>query len=334
MKKTIFLTLIIFLALLTACTSGRSSPATGLQPLSLQLQWITQAQFAGFYVALEKGWYRQEMIDLTIKPGGAEVAVVDQVAAGASDFGTAFLSDLSVAIQKGQPVISIAQIQQMNGLFLIAKKTSGIKRPGDLSGKRIGIWGASWEAQLNALLGRQGISRDQVKIIPQGYDMQAFLKGDMDVASAMVYNEYHQVLEAGLKLQDINIIDYALYGLGFPGDSLFTTRRLVEQNPDICVRMLRASLRGWQYAIDNPNEAVDIVLKYDQTGRQTKEHQRSMMREIARLVEVSWIETLYTDRKSVQQMLDTLQTYKVLPASMPAEAVFTNDIWEQVRKIN
>jgi NitT/TauT family transport system substrate-binding protein len=329
MKKTLLIALFVCMMLLPACTSGTPSSESGLQPVSLQLQWITQAQFAGFYVALDKGWYREEGLNLTIKPGDAEVSAVDQVAAGSSDFGTAFLSDLSVAIQKGQLVVSIAQVQQMNGLLLIAKKDSGIKRPGDLSGKKIGIWGASWETQLNALLARQGIDRKDVEIVPQGYDMQLFLRGEIDVASAMIYNEYHQVLESGLKIQDINIIDYSLYGLGFPGDALFTRRRLEEQNPEVCVKMLRASLRGWQYAVDNPKEAVDIVLKYDQTGQQTREHQISMMREIARLVKVSWIKMGYTDSKSVQQMLNTLALYKVLPETMKADTVFTNDIWDQ-----
>jgi len=331
MKKKILLIIVLCLVSLTGCISRPQAPVPGLQPVSLQLQWIPQAQFAGYYVALEKGWYRQEGLGLTIKPGGPEIAVVDEIAAGNSDFGTTFLADLSTAIEKGQSVLSIAQVQQMNGLLLIAKSSSGIKRPGDLLGKRIGIWGSSWEAQLNALLARERISRDNIQILPQGLDMQPFLKGDLDVASAMVYNEYHQVLEAGMKLQDLNIIDYVLYGLGFPGDTLFTNRLLASENPDLCVRMLRASLRGWQYAIDNPKEAVDIVLKYDKSGQATRSHQLSMMREISRLVKVSWREIGYTDQTAVQQMVDTLLRYGVLKVRLRPGAIYTNQFWEQVK---
>lgn len=332
MKKIILLIIVICIASLIGCTFSPSVPAPGLQPVSLQLQWITQAQFAGYYVALDKGWYREEGLDMTIKPGGPDTAVVNQVANRISDFGTAFLADLSVAIQEGQPVVSIAQIQQMNGLLLIAKKSSGIKRPGDLVGKRIGIWGASWETQLNALLARERIARDKVTIMPQEFDMQSFLNGDLDVASAMVYNEYHQVLEAGVKLQDLNIIDYVLYGLGFPGDTLFTSCWLAQQNPSLCQHMLRASLRGWQYAIDNPKEAVDIVLKYDSSGTADRAHQLSMLREISKLVKVPWRELGYTDRNTVQQMINILLRYKVLEGPLQPEAVYTNEFWDQARE--
>jgi NitT/TauT family transport system substrate-binding protein len=329
MKKKRLAAIIFGLVFLTACISRPSTPGTGLQPVSLQLQWITQAQFAGYYVALDKGWYREEGLDLTIKPGGPDVVAIDDVAGGKSDFGTAFLADLTIAIQKGQSVISIAQIQQMNGLLLIAKKSSGIRRPGDFVGKRIGNWGSSWEAQLNALLARENVAREDVNIVSQGFDMQPFLNGDLDVASAMVYNEYHTVLESGLKLQDLNIIDYTLYGLGFPGDTLFTSRQLAQGSPDLCLRVLRASLRGWQYAVDNPKEAVDIVLKFDKNGQASRVHQLSMMREISRLVKVSWREMGYTDQTTVQQMVNILQRYKVLEAPLKPDEVYTNKFWEQ-----
>jgi NitT/TauT family transport system substrate-binding protein len=330
MKKAIFFILLICLVSLPACTSGNIDTG-GLKTTSLQLQWITQAQFAGYYVALDKGWYRAEGLNMIIKPGGPDIDLVEQVASGSSDFGTAFLSDLTVNIQKGRSVVSIAQIQQMNGLLLVAKKASGIKRPGDLAGKRIGIWGSNWEAQLNALLARERIAKKDVTIVPQGFDMQGFLNGEMDVASAMIYNEYHQVLESGIKPQDLNIIEYSLYGLGFPGDSLFTRLDLTLNDPDLCLKMLRASLRGWHYAVDNPKEAVDIVLKYDKTGKANRAHQLSMMREISGLVKVTWMELGYTDRITVEQMINILQRYKVLEPGLKPEDIYTNKFWEVVQ---
>jgi NitT/TauT family transport system substrate-binding protein len=317
---------------LTACFGVSEAPTPPpLEPVSLQLQWVTQAQFAGYYVALDKGWYREEGIDLTIHPGGPDLAPVDLVASGTHDFGTTLLADLSVAIQQNKPVVSIGQIQQANGLLLVAKQSSGIKEPKDFVGKRIGVWLGAWEAQFNALVAQEGIAPDDFELTSQGWSMDPFLGGDLDVASAMVYNEYHVVLESGLKPDEINIIDYADYGLDFPGDTLFTSRQMVEENPDLCVRMLRASLRGWQYAIQHPEEAADIVLKYDESGVQTREHQLSMMNEIARLVLVSVRPLGYTDRSDVRRMIDTLVSYEVLSGPIQPEDVYTNEFWEQVQ---
>jgi len=332
MKKIVLLVIAVCLLLPSACVCRPSTPALVLRPVSLQLQWVTQAQFAGYYVALDKGWYRDEGIDLTIKPGGTGVNTINETVEGRANFGTAFLADLAVAIEKGQPVISIAQIQQMSGLLLIAKKSSGIERLEDFIGKRVGMWGNCWRAQLDALLAKKTISPEDVTIIDQGMDMQQFLNGDLDVASAMVYNEYHQILESGMKLEDLNIIDYVLYGLGFPGDTLFTSRQLADGSPDVCVGMLRASLRGWKYAIDHPKEAVDIVLKFDESGKATRLHQLSMMREVSQLVEVSWQDIGYTDQITVQQMVNTLVRYKVLNASLGTERIYTNSFWEQAQE--
>ena len=137
----------------------------------MQLQWVTQAQFAGYYVALDKGWYREEGIDLTIKPGGPDLTPVDLVASGKSHFGTSLLADLCVAIQKGKEVISISQIQQKNGLLLIAKKSSGIKQAKDFAGKRVGVWLGSWEAQFNVLMVNEGIRLQDVQVVSQGWNM-------------------------------------------------------------------------------------------------------------------------------------------------------------------
>ena len=318
------------LVMLTACTSGKpvETPAA-MQAVTLQLQWFPQAQFAGYYVALEKGWYAEEGLDVTIRAGGPDISPATAVAGGNADFGTYMLADLASAVQQGQSLISIAQIQQQNGLLLLALKSSGIDDPTDFVGKRVGVWLGSWDAQFRALMTQQSLSDNQYQLVSQGFGMDAFLAGDLDVASAMIYNEYHVVLESGVAANDLNIIDYADYGLDFPGDTLFTTKELVEQNPDLCVRMLRASLRGWEYAVANPEEAADIVLKYDVTGTQTREHQLSMMREVALLVKSSDIRPLgYTDRADVLRVVDTLQRYGVLASPVQPDEVYTNTIWE------
>jgi NitT/TauT family transport system substrate-binding protein len=320
---------LLFTILITACSFVPPTPTPpALDPISLQLQWVTQAQFAGYYVALDKGWYHEEGIDLTIEPGSPDVVPATLVASGTRDFGTGLLADLIVTIQQGKSVISIAQIQQTNGLLLIAHKSSGIEHPTDFVGKRVGVWLGAWETQFNALMAKEQISPQDYVLVPQGWSMDPFIEGELDVASAMIYNEYHVVLESGVKAEDITIIDYADYGMDFPGDVLFTSRQMIEQNPDICVRMLRASLRGWRYAIEHPEEAAEIVLKYDKSGVQTREHQLSMMSEIAKLVLRPMRPLGYTDRDDVRRTIDTLLSYEVLSGPIQPEDVYTNKFWE------
>lgn len=331
MVGAFFLAVLVFLVV--GCQQSDSAPIQPEpEPVTLRLQWVTQAQFAGYYVALDKGWYEEEGIALTIKPGGPDLISTDLVASGTDDFGTALLADIIVAIQSGKPLISISQIQQSNGLLLIAMASSGIRTPQDFVGKRVGVWLGNWEAQFDALIFKEGLSPEDFELVSQGFSMDGFIKGELDVASAMIYNEYYTVLESGIKPEQINIIDYADYGLDFPGDVLFTTQKLARENPDLCVRMVRASLRGWQYAIDHPEEAADIVLKYDTSGIQNREHQLSMMNEIAKLVRVSVRSLGYTDRDDVRRTIDTLFNYGVLSSPITPDSVFTNMFWEQAQQ--
>jgi NitT/TauT family transport system substrate-binding protein len=332
MRKFRFISILLVVSLaLVACTSQAASTPEPLTSVTLQLQWVTQAQFAGYYVALDKGWYAEEGIDLTIIPGGPDQAPIDLVVSGTRDFGTVLLADLTVGVQDGKPVIGIAQIQQSNGLLLIAKKSSGIQSPADLKGKKVGVWLGSWEAQFDALMVQQNIAAGDFSLVPQGYSMTAFLNDELDVASAMVYNEYYSVLESGVDAKDLNIIDYAEYGLDFPGDVLFTSRSTTEQNPDMCTRMVRASLKGWQYAIEHPEEAADIVLKYDQTGVQTRAHQLSMMTEIAKLVNFDGRQLGRSDEAVLQRTIDTLLQFDILKGAVLPGDVMINEFWEKAQ---
>lgn len=324
--------ILISVLLWSACTSEPAAPTPSLEPVTLQLQWITQAQFAGYYVALDKGWYQDEGIALTILPGAPDVIPVDRVASGSADFATTLLADLVVAVQEGKPVTSVAQIQQANGLLLIAKKSTGVSKPEDFEGKRVGVWLGSWEAQFNALIAQQNIPSDDFELVSQGFSMDPFLNNELDVASAMIYNEYHVVLESGVSPEDINIIDYADYGLDMPGDVLFTSQKMITDRPELVEGMVRATLRGWQYAIENPAEAVDIVLKYDETGLQTREHQLAMMSEIADLVQVTNVRPIgFTDESDINRVIDTLYNYGVLTELLPSTSVYNNEFWEKAQ---
>lgn len=323
---------ILCIVMIVACAkTPTATPTPALTPVTLNLQWVTQAQFAGYYVALDKGWYKEEGIDLTIRPGGPDISPVNSVRAGTAQFGTNLLADIIVANQGANDLVSIAQIQQTNGLLLIAKKSSGINKPGDFAGKKVGIWLGNWEAQFDALIAKENITPNDFTLVAQGFSMDTFINGDLDVASAMIYNEYYTVLESGIKPEDITIINYADYGLDFPGDVLFTSTQIAKDNPQLCTRMLRASLRGWQYAVEHPEEAVDIVLKYDASHAQTRDHQLAMMKEISKLVQVNVIPIGYTDRTDILRVIDALYTYKILSVKPTPETMFTNRFWEQAK---
>ncbi len=317
-------------SLLAAC-SGQATGTAPATPVTLQLQWVTQAQFAGYYVALDKGWYRDEGIDLTIMPGGPDQSAVDLVSSGQRDFGTAILADLAVAVLNQKPVIGVSQIQQKNGLLLVTKASSGIRGPRDFAGKSIGLWLGSFEAQFNAMMAQQQIMSDAYTVVAQGFSMDDFLNSKLDVASAMIYNEYYAVLESGVKAQDVTVIDYADYGLDFPGDTLLTSKATTGQKPDLCMRMVRATLKGWEYAIAHPEEAVDIVMKYDKTGSLNRNHQLSMMQEIAKLVSVDGREVGRSDDAVLQRTISTLREFNVLKSDLAASDVMTNEFVDKAR---
>lgn len=337
MWKTIVARAVSFvlgLSFLTACNQKDESnalPASLQESVSLQLQWVTQTQFAGYYVALDKGWYREEGLDLTIKAGGPDISPVDLVSGGISDFGTALLADLTISIQSGKKVIGLCQIQQDNGILLLTKKKSGIRRPQDFIGKKVGVWLGSWEAQFDALLHSEGINPKKVNVVSQGWSMAPFIRDEIDVASAMIYNEYHVLMGSGIKAEQLNLIQYADYGVAFPGDVLFTSRQRHENSADLCARMLRASLRGWRYATEHQSEATDIVLKYDESGIQTRDHQLAMMKEIKRLVQPVGGKIGSTNKAKFERMVKFLVRYKMLDQSLTVNDVFARDIQSLTR---
>jgi len=302
-----------------------------LTPVSIQLQWVTQAQFAGYYVALEKGWYEQEGLDVTIYPGGPDIVAVDLVTSHARDFGTTLLADLVVSIGQGKKAVSIAQVQQDNGIRLLSKKNSNILTPKDFVGKKVGVWLGGWEVQFNALLAQQQIKPESVERVSQGFSMRPLLDGRLDVASAMIYNEYYMVLAAGLKPDELRIIDYADYGLDFPGDVFFTSLLIQKENPDLCLKMVRASFRGWKYAIANIDEAIEIVLKHDTTGVIVKDHQKKMMAQISMLIKGSGQSKMGTLKsQSFLKMIHFLKKYKMLKTSITENDVYTSEFVNQL----
>jgi NitT/TauT family transport system substrate-binding protein len=222
-------------------------------------QWQPQAQFAGYYVAYEKGFYRQHGLDVRILRGGPDWPPSELLARGRADFATMLLTTGISQRARGEKLVNIAQIVQRSALMLVARKVSGINTPQDMDGKKVGLWGEDFRGQPLAFFRKYGL---KVRVIPQSATLNLFLRGGVEVASAMWYNEYHLILNAGVNPQELTTFMMADYGLNFPEDGIYCREDLANTHPERCRQFVGASLQGWQYAFEHPQEALDIVMQY------------------------------------------------------------------------
>ena len=239
--------------------SSAAAETTGPAKVRFAPPWVPQAQFAGYYVAFEKGLYRHSDLDLTILRGGPDLPPFERLEKGEADFAVMFLSTGIVKRARGLRVVNIAQMVQRSALMLVIKKSSGILSPEDLQAKKVGLWGDDFSVQPKAFFRKYGLS---VKMVPQSSTLNLFLRGGVDAASAMWYNEYHMILNAGLDPDELTIFFLADHGMNFPEDGIYCTEETFRKNPGLCVRFVKASIEGWKYAFAHPEEAIDIVMKY------------------------------------------------------------------------
>ena len=271
--------------IVSALVFASTATAQGADKVRLQIKWVPQAQFAGYYVALDKGYYTQENLDVTILPGGPDIIPEQQVTNGQAEFGVDWVASFLAFRDKGLPIIDVAQIYQSSGLMLISRKSANIAKPEDLKGRSVGVWYGGNEFEFLALMDKLQFDPDKdLNVIKQGFTMDPFLAGQMDAASAMTYNEFQVVLESGVPPDDLNVLRYNDEGVGMLEDNLFTTEDTVKNKPDLVQRFVRASLKGWHEAITDQASAVNIVMKQVEPGSTTQEHQTRMMSEVAKLV--------------------------------------------------
>ena len=271
--KGIQVLLLLFFACFASCAIAQ---AEELAEVSFIPQWAPQAQFAGYYVAYEKGFYRKFNLAVNIMRGGPEWPSSELLEKGRADFGTMFLTTGIARRAKGVKLIDIAQIGQRSALMLIAKKSSGIQTPKDIQGKKVGLWGGDFRIQPMSFFQRYNLA---LRIIPQSTTLNLFLRGGVDVASAMWYNEYHMLLEAGLNADELTTFSLADHGLNFPEDGIYCMEDTFKNHPERCRYFVQASLQGWQYAFAHPEEALDIVMKYvtDANVATNRMHQKWML---------------------------------------------------------
>ncbi len=258
--------------------------------LTLQLKWVTQAQFGGYYVAKDKGFYKEEGLDVTILPGGPDIAPVQVLAGGGADVTVEWMPAALAAREKGLPIVNIAQPFKSSGMMLTCLKESGITDPKtDFKGKTLGVWFSGNEFPFLSWMAHLGLPTeggpDSVTVLKQGFNVDPLLQKQAACISTMTYNEYGQVLDAGIKPEDLVTFKYEDQGVATLEDGLYVLEEKLGDPAmeDKLVRFVRASMKGWKYAEEHPEEAAEIVMENDETGAQTIEHQTRMAQEIAKL---------------------------------------------------
>jgi NitT/TauT family transport system substrate-binding protein len=275
--------------MLAGAVSLTAFSAYAADDVTLQLKWVTQAQFAGYYVAKDQGFYEEEDLNVTIKPGGPDIAPPQVLAGGGADVIVEWMPAALAARERGVPLVNIAQPFKSSGMMLTCLKETGIESPEDFRGRTLGVWFFGNEYPFLSWMSHLGIptegGADGVEVLKQGFNVDPLLQKQADCISTMTYNEYWQVIDAGIPEEDLITFKYEDQGVATLEDGLYVLEDKL-QDPefvDRMVRFVRASMKGWKWAEENPDEAAMIVLDNDATGAQTENHQKRMMGEIAKL---------------------------------------------------
>jgi NitT/TauT family transport system substrate-binding protein len=322
-------------ALVAAALLLGGGAAEAADELTLQLKWVTQAQFAGYYVAKDKGFYDEVDLDVTILPGGPDIAPPQVIAGGGADVIVEWMPAALASREKGVPLVNIAQVFDRSGMMLTCLKETGIETPEDFPGHTLGVWFfgneypfLSWMSQLG--IPTQG-GADGVTVLKQGFNVDPLLQKQADCISTMTYNEYWQVIDAGLTPEDLVVFPYEDQGVATLEDGLYVLESSLDDEAmvDKLARFLQASIKGWEYAAEHPDEAADIVLENDETGAQTEKHQRRMMGEINKLVGTGEQGIGFLDPADYQRTVDVLLAGGSDPViSKAPEGAWSHKVWE------
>jgi NitT/TauT family transport system substrate-binding protein len=280
----------LFAASLASAVS-LANGAHAADKVTIQLKWVTQAQFAGYYVAAANGIYKDAGLDVTINPGGPDVAPPQVIAGGGADVVVDWMPSALASREKGVPLVNISQTFKKSGLELTCRKDTGIKTPADFKGKTIGVWFGGNEYPFLAWMSKLNIKTDGsaggIKVIKQGFNVDPLLQKQADCISTMTYNEYWQVIDAGYKPDQLVVFKYTDEGVATLEDGLYAMEPKLKDPAFVAklAKFVQASEKGWKWARANDKEAAKIVIAADTTGAQTLHHQEQMMGEIAKLLD-------------------------------------------------
>jgi NitT/TauT family transport system substrate-binding protein len=301
--------------MLSMVLAGLAGAATAADKVTVQLKWLPQAQFAGYYVAAAKGFYKEADLDVTIKPGGPDIAPAQVLAAKGADLTVDWMPSALAAREAGVPMVNVAQIFNRSGMMLTCKKASGVTTSKDFKGKTLGVWFGGNEYPFLSWMGTLGLktggASPDVKVLKQGFNVDPLLQNQAACISTMIYNEYWQVIDAGVKPADLVTFPYEDQGVATLEDGLYA-REPDLKDPAIVAKLakfVKASIKGWEYAIKNQDEAVKIVLAADASGGSSAAVQKRQLENVAKL-----ITTAGTPKMGVLDPAAYQRTVKVLLA--------------------
>lgn len=277
----------MLVSLLAGAMSLAAAQAMAADKVVLQLKWVAQGQFAGYFVAKEKGFYEEEGLDVEIKNGGPDIAPEQVIAGGGADVIVTWMAAGLAARDKGVNLVNIAQPYAKSGLELICPKDGPVQTEADFKGHTLGVWFFGNEYPFYAWMNKLGLptegGADGVTVLKQSFDVQPLIQKQADCISVMTYNEYWQAIDAGFKPEDLVVFNYTDLGNDLLEDGLY----VIEDNlkdpafEDKMVRFVRASMKGWKYAVDNPEEAAGAVME---AGGEDENHQQRMVGEVGKLI--------------------------------------------------
>jgi NitT/TauT family transport system substrate-binding protein len=319
----------------TAAFALPLATAHAADKVTIQLKWVAQAQFAGYFVAKDKGFYKDAGLDVTINPGGPDVAPPQVIAGGGADVVVDWMPSALASREKGVPLVNISQTFKHTGLELVCRKDTGIKKPEDLKGKTVGIWYGGNEYPFLNWMSKLDYKTDGspggVKILKQGFNVDPILQKQADCVSAMTYNEYWQVIDGGFKPSDLIVFNYEKEGVATMEDGLWVMEAKLK-DPAFVAKMakfVKASMKGWDYAKAHEDEAVKIILATDTTGAKTEKDQKRMMGEIGKLLDPGNAEL---DPKDYDRTVGILMSGKSDPViTKKPEGAWTHAVYEAMK---
>ena len=328
---------VIAKTLLAAVVAASGFAAFAQEKVTVQLKWLPQAQFAGYYVAQAKGYYKAEGLDVTIKPGGPDISPVQVLAGNGADVVVNWMADALAAREAGVPLVNIAQIYNRSGLMLTCKKSSGVTKPSDLKGKTVGVWFGGNEYPLLNWLSKLKLKPEtDVKLVKQAFNVDALLQNQAACISTMIYNEYWQIMDAGVKEADLVKFFYEEQGVALLEDGLYVLDSKLK-DPAFVKRMgkfLKASFKGWNDAVKNPAEAAKIVVKADTSGSASEKVQKRQMENVAKLISTAGTPKMgYLEPAAYERTVKVLLTGGDSPVIKkdPGKAAYSHAVWEAAK---